>query len=137
MTRRGVALARQGGRYGIGAVGAALTDWLLFLLLEFMAAPLLAAQMAARVGGGLFSFVVSKHWSFQSGQSRQLPREIRFFLLLYLASYGLSIGLFHWSVTVLGSPAYSAKLAVDTLCFLFNFLMMRLHVFPAPAEVQP
>jgi putative flippase GtrA len=71
---------------------------------------------------------VNKYWSFQSPQHKRALGEAWRFLVLFLASYALSLTLFS-ALTWSGIRPYLAKLATDTICFFFNFLVMRWWVY--------
>ena len=66
--------------------------------------------------------------SFQSPQHKRALSEAWRFLVLLLASYALSLTLFS-ALTWSGIVPYLAKLATDTICFFFNFLVMRWWVY--------
>jgi GtrA-like protein len=80
------------------------------------------------VAGAIVSFGVNKYWSFQSPQHKRALSEAWRFLVLLLASYALSLTLFS-ALTWSGIVPYLAKLATDTICFFFNFLVMRWWVY--------
>ena len=97
-------------------------------------APILA-QATSRIVGAAVSFGVNKYWSFQSHQHRQALIEGRRFFALFVASYALSLTLFS-TLTFSGMSPYLAKLTTDTICFFFNFLVMRLWVYRPRRPVQ-
>ena len=68
---------------------------------------------------------MNKYWSFQSPQHKRALGEAWRFLVLFLA---LSLTLFS-ALTWSGIRPYLAKLATDTICFFFNFLVMRWWVY--------
>lgn len=111
------------------AGGAALSDWLVFVILDVLGVNHIYAQMISRISGGVFSFVVNRKWSFNAGHVDHLTRQGRRFMLLYAFSYALSVGLLYFLVDVLGMPKYAAKLAADSTCFVVNFVAMRIYVF--------
>ncbi len=124
--------ARRFARYCSVALVAAGGDWLLFALLASVVgiAPL-ASLMAARVAGGLLSFLSNRYWTWGSNRRIAVTRQGRRFLLLYAFSYALSVALFRLSTAVLLLPPYPSKLAVDLACFAINFVAMNSYVFHA------
>jgi putative flippase GtrA len=122
------------GRYVSVALLAAGGDWLVFVLLASIVgrAPL-ASLMAARVAGGLVSFVGNRYWTWGANRRIALTRQGRRFLLLYAISYALSVALFRLATEALALPPYPSKLATDLGCFAFNFVAMNAYVFHARA----
>jgi putative flippase GtrA len=129
-------IAWQFTKYGAAAAASAASDWVLFtaLLLAFDAP--LAAQGAGRLFGGVVSFVLNKFWSFESRDRTRLSSESRRFLMLFAASYGLSLTLFSGLLS-LGAHPFWAKPISDVACFFFNFFMMRSYVYRQPGERPP
>lgn len=122
------------GRYCSVALLAAGGDWLAFVLLASVVgfSPL-ASLMAARVAGGLLSFLSNRAWTWGANRQIAPSRQGRRFLLLYAFSYALSAALFRLLTEVLALPAYPSKLAVDLSCFAVNFVAMNSYVFHARA----
>lgn len=119
----------QLSRFGGVAVLSAATDYTVFTIIYWIADAPIAAQVVARLAGGLFSFFANKYWSFGGGEMGAFVREGRRFWLLFAVSYVLALGLFYGLMQGVGLPSYPAKLSADTICFFFNFLVMKLYVF--------
>ena len=121
-------------RYFSVALLAAGGDWLVFVLLASVVglAPL-TSLMAARVAGGLLSFLGNRYWTWGVNRQIALTRQGRRFVLLYALSYALSVALFRLLTEVLTLPAYPSKLAADLGCFVVNFAAMNSYVFHARA----
>ena len=117
------------GKYVVVAAGAALTDWITFIILDFMGINFLICQMSSRITGGVFSFTLNRVWSFQYSRHGVLQVQAQRFLVLYVASYGLSIGFMFTFVDQLNIDIYLAKLATDLACFVLNFFVMQEYVF--------
>lgn len=116
-------------RYSWVALVSAGSDWLIFsALVGLMDAPHLPALMAARIVGGLVSFLANRHWTWGSARPVALTQQGRRFLVLYVFSYGLAVALFGL-LGSLGVTPYPAKLATDIGCFLVNFIVMNVYVF--------
>ena len=126
---------RQFGKYVSVAIGSALIDWAFFGALTVFGTYHLYAQMVSRVSGGVFSFVVNKVWSFGVPEIDRTVIEGRRFLLLYLASYLLALSLLYLFADLLGLWTYVAKLFADFICFVFNFVIMRLYVYHKRAGI--
>lgn len=121
-------------RYFSVALLAAGGDWLLFVLLaSVIGLAALTSLMAARVAGGLLSFLGNRYWTWGANRQIALTQQGRRFLLLYALSYALSVALFRLSTEVLLLPPYPSKLAADLGCFAINFAVMNSYVFHARA----
>ncbi len=123
------ALASQFSKYTLVAGGSALSDWATFVFLRWIGFPPIFAQMAARLMGGMFSFLYNRGWSFKVSVDGPILVQGRRFALLYVASYTLSVTLFYLAVHILEFSPYISKLCIDSFCFLFNFTVMRIYVF--------
>ena len=120
---------KQFSKYGGVAVGSAFTDYVVFSVFLLLETGLLQAQMVARVTGGLFSFFMNKYWSFNTGLLNSVIMEGRRFLGLYAFSYILAVGIFYVLSEHVGLGPYPAKIIADIICFMVNFVVMRLYVF--------
>ena len=119
----------QLSKYGGVAVGSAATDYAIFSSLYFLFNAPLPAQMAARIGGGIFSFALNKYWIFQSKSKYTILKEWRRFLILYAFSYAMSISIMYVLMSYFSVSAYPAKITADISCFILNFIVMKLYVF--------
>jgi putative flippase GtrA len=130
-----VNIATQFAKYATVAMLSAAADWAVFTTLLIAFGWPIMAQGTSRIVGGLVSFAINKYWSFESRRHEHALGEARRFLLLFIASYAISISLFS-ALTYAGVWPYFAKLLTDTSCFFFNFAMMRFWVYrrqePAP-----
>lgn len=118
------------GKYVSVALLAAGSDWALFsLMVSVLHAPDLTSLMAARVLGGVMSFLSNRHWTWEANRHVALTQQGRRFMILYLFSYAISVGCFSSLTELLAVPAYPAKLATDSVCFLLNYLVMQAYVF--------
>jgi putative flippase GtrA len=106
------------------------SDWLVFtaLILGVGCNPT-PSLMAARLTGGLVSFLTNRQWTWQSGRPASLTQQGRRFLILYGVSYGTAIGLFSLLTEGLEVAPMAAKLVADSFCFLGNFAAMHLYVY--------
>ena len=128
--------AAQFAKYVAVALLSAASDWVVFAALFAAFGSPIMAQAISRIVGAIVSFGINKYWSFQSPQRKQLPAEAWRFLVLFIASYALSLSLFS-ALTFAGLSPYLAKLISDTACFFFNFLIMRVWVYrPRAPEVD-
>jgi putative flippase GtrA len=122
-------------RYVAVSGGAALSDWIVFASIMALGGHYLNAQMISRIAGGIFSFIANKYWSFEASGADHLHAEGRRFLLLYLVSYGLSVGLLYFFADIVGLNPYVSKLIGDSLIFVFNYLVMNHYVFSGRAGI--
>jgi putative flippase GtrA len=116
-------------KYSFVAAGSAASDWLVFMALSYVSIDPIFAQATARVVGGLVSFFSNRNWSFSATKTTSKTKQIRRFMLLYCASYGLSLGLFYLLVETLQMNIFLSKIIIDSVCFLGNFVVMWLYVF--------
>jgi putative flippase GtrA len=131
-----VRTAAQFAKYVTVALLSAASDWVVFAALFAAFGSPIMAQAISRIVGAIVSFGINKYWSFQSPQHKQLMAEAWRFLVLFIASYALSLSLFS-AFTFAGLSPYLAKLISDTVCFFFNFLVMRVWVYrPRDTEVD-
>ena len=121
-------IATQFAKYVTVALLSAASDWVVFATLFAAFGWTIMAQATSRIVGGLVSFGINKYWSFQSYQHKRALHEAWRFVVLFAASYGLSLSLFS-ALTFLDLGPYWAKLVTDTSCFLFYFLVMRFWVY--------
>jgi putative flippase GtrA len=120
---------KQFSKYGGVAAGSAATDYAVFSVLLVFEVGVLPAQMAARIGGGLFSFVLNQYWSFAGIRVNNSKREVGRFLVLYACSYALALSILYTLIEYAGLEPYPAKIITDIVCFFVNFLVMRSYVF--------
>jgi putative flippase GtrA len=123
-----VTIAIQFLRYVAVAGLSAASDWAAFAALFAAFGSPIMAQGTSRIVGGVVSFGINKYWSFQSRQHAQALIEAPRFLVLFIVSYFFSLSFFS-ALTYLDVWPYWAKLMTDTICFFFNFLVMRFWVY--------
>jgi putative flippase GtrA len=111
------------------AAMSAAVDYAVFSVLLFSGLGALHSQMVARIAGGVFSFALNKHWSFDAKSTGAVIIESRRFLLLYGFSYVLALGLLYTFMEWGSLSAYPAKILADIACFVVNFLVMKRYVF--------
>ena len=97
------------------------------------------AQIAGRVLATLFNFLGNRNTVFRSRE--QISRTVPKYLLLVVASGGMSYALIHlftWSGVM---DVYLAKILAETILFFANFVVQRDFVFPrvqqAIEELKP
>ena len=123
-------LFKEFSAYSSVAILSAIADWIVFVVLfQILGATVLFAQGTARMVGGMVSFASNRSWSFREQMGHGLYREAGRFLILYAASYALSLAAIFTYMEIIGMPVYVAKIAADGTCFLFNFAGMRAYVF--------
>ena len=114
--------------YILIAITSALSDLFTFTVLLFSGLNLYASQGISRIIGGITSFVLNKHFTFEK-QVGRTKIEARRFLLLYGVSYLLSFCLIWILYNLFQLPTFYAKILTDGSCFLFNFIAMKLYVY--------
>lgn len=116
-------------KYSTVAGGSAVCDWLIFLSLIFFGTPVIVTQSISRIGGGLFSFIANKFWSFDGQNQPHVTVQGRRFIGLFAVSYFLSIFLLYFLNEILGVQLYLAKVLTDSSVLVFNFILMRAYVY--------
>lgn len=124
-------VVREAFAYVSVAVIAALSDWVVFSLISwfFPERDVVFAQINARLTGGLVAFLMHRAWSFRDQQGLGLTTEAGRFLALYVFSFCLSVGTVWLLVDHLELNRFGSKAFADTLCFVVNFVVMKLYVF--------
>jgi putative flippase GtrA len=130
-----VKITAQFAKYVTVAMLSAASDWVIFATLFAAFGWAIMAQAMSRIVGGLVSFGVNKYWSFQSYEHKRALHEAWRFLVLFIASYGLSLSLFA-ALTFFEVGPYWTKLITDSSCFLLNFVLMRFWVY-RPQKSSP
>ncbi|TNC94023.1 MAG: hypothetical protein FD119_3516 [Stygiobacter sp.] len=116
--------------YSSVAALSAGSDWLTFaILMDVLGLGNYASLAIARVVGGLTSFLVNRNVTWHGTRSLAVTRQGRRFLVLYVFSFGLSLGLFILLGDILRLNPYAAKLVTDLSCFVVNFLVMNSYVY--------
>ena len=108
--------------YILIAITSALSDLFTFTVFLFFGLNLYASQGISRIIGGITSFVLNKHFTFEKKVGRT-KIEARRFLLLYWVSYLLSFCLIWILYNLFQLPTFYAKILTDGSCFLFNFII--------------
>ena len=115
-------------RYTLVSIASFLIDYLLFVLLSYVAGvPYLAANVAARVVSAVANFTGHKVFSFHS-PGRTLPKAARYVLAVGFALSMASV-LLYVAVEYLAIGSLIAKPLVDALVFLINFAVLNRFVF--------
>ena len=115
-------------RYTLVSIASFLIDYLLFVLLSYVAGvPYLAANVAARVVSAVANFTGHKVFSFRS-PGRTLPKAARYVLAVGFALSMASV-LLYVAVEYLTIGSLIAKPLVDALVFLINFAVLNRFVF--------
>jgi len=116
--------------YGVYAVA--------FLLLQGVPADYQIANTIAFVVAVVFAYIANKKAVFHSKTSGALDtaREAGSFFLMRLVSYGVEIGLMALMVEVLHINELLAKLPVNVLIVVLNYIFSKLYIFRKPKEAE-
>ena len=115
-------------RYALVSIGSFLLDYLLFVVLAYVAGvPYLAANVAARVVSAAANFTGHKVFSFRS--VGQTVRKAGRYLLAVLFALSMASVLLWVAVEFLGIESLIAKPLVDVLVFFLNFVVLSRFVF--------
>ena len=115
-------------RYALVSIGSFLLDYLLFVVLAYVAGvPYLAANVAARVVSAAANFTGHKVFSFRSA-GQTVSKTGRYVLAVAFALSMASV-LLYVAVELLAIKSLIAKPLVDALVFLVNFAVLSRFVF--------
>jgi putative flippase GtrA len=114
-------------RFSMASLLTALLDNCIFITLISSGWPIAASQMVARGTAASANYIMVKNFVFLSKHEhrRALPRFCATVVILGFISYGMIIFLSEY----VGLPVIAAKLMVETLIYLGNFLIQRDLVF--------
>ncbi|HOT00850.1 MAG TPA: bifunctional glycosyltransferase family 2/GtrA family protein [Acidobacteriota bacterium] len=122
-------------RYLIVSLLTALVDNAVFAATFLIHPGILAAMVAGRVVAGLFNYFMNRSAVFMSRAAirQSMPR----YILLVVFSGSIGYALIRTAVDMGLCGAIMAKLAVESVLFVFNFAVQKVFVFPPPAETPP
>jgi putative flippase GtrA len=114
-------------RFSLASVTAAIIDNGIFIILINLGWAILPGQIASRSAGGFVNYLMIKNFVFFSDEQHQkaLPKYIVTVIVLGFFSYGMIVflsGQFGVSVPL-------AKILVETIIYLANFLVQRDLIF--------
>ena len=145
---------RQMAKFAIVGVLNTLVDFAVFQTLNLTLGWVYAAQVLGYTAGVINSYLWNSNWTFREQRTRSL-REMALFLLVNLASLGVSLGMMWLLREVIGitnewvalwmPSAIAGFIKGDTVCKLIatvfaiavNYLGNRLFVFKKQAITQP
>ncbi|SFF18734.1 Putative flippase GtrA (transmembrane translocase of bactoprenol-linked glucose) [Paenibacillus catalpae] len=108
---------------------AAVLDFVLLFLFQWLTSSLLIAVIGARVISSIFNFTMNRRFVFNDGQAisikKSLPRYFSLVVVIMISNYAL-LYLFHESIKI---PLFAAKLMTEALLFAFSYLVQRRFVY--------
>jgi putative flippase GtrA len=126
------AASLQFSRYLLVGGGAWVLDFAVFASCHTLVG-VVWAQTLARVTGAVAAFTGHKLFVYKNKANtpRALGRQAAGYLLLWLLSYLLSIGLVVLFIEVMGLHPIAAKLAMEIILVGINYLTMKQLIFPS------
>ena len=121
-------------RYAIVSLLTALVDNAVFAAVFLVRPDLLAAMVGGRLVACLFNFFMNRTTVFYS--RNPLSSSMIRYLGLVVFSGTIGYFLIDWAVRAGLAGAIPAKIAVESLLFVFNFAVQRVFVFPPPSGVE-
>lgn len=115
--------------FSIASIASFLSDIFCFFILTNLGINFISSQCIARLIGGCVSFYINRNFSFRY-QTNKLTSQLQRFILLFILSYCLSLLAINYFHKIINIELFYAKIISDFICFLFNFLMMRIYVYP-------
>lgn len=113
----------------IGTLNALIMAAVVFVMMEWVGAGYILANVLAYVIAQTHNFIWSKYWVFPNKQPRQLGRQIALFLLAFALAYGAQLVLLVTLVELLGMNEYVAQLLGLLVYGTVNFIMNRRLTF--------
>lgn len=132
-------LIGDAARYALSGLGAAATDFGLYLLLHltFDVTPALT-NLVSRPLGGLVSFLLHKYFTFQNRGTAQTGTQFKRFWIVWALSFVISQGMVWWLSSIWPNHGVLAKLAAESAAVLCSFFCQRYWTFSAfPARQSP
>lgn len=115
-------------------VGSFLFDFLLFTLLSLAGNSIFASNFLSKIGSGLLSFTLQRHFVFKANQ-KSISRQFLLYLSLWVANiFGTS-----WlivQIDALIDNRYFAKLLTDGIAFVINYLVSKHLIFTTRARAK-
>ena len=118
-------------------VGASLCtaaiDNLVFITVFTAMGSILVAQVAGRGVAFIVNFLLLRNFVFRAREERLAPAMLRY--LLSVAGFGvIAYGMIYFLANQFGTPVVLAKISVETLLFVVNFVVQRELVFQRNRE---
>jgi glycosyltransferase involved in cell wall biosynthesis len=113
-------------RYAMSSIATALTDFIVFLILTANGASLFGANMSARAVALWVQFVLLRKYVFKSNAG--LPVFAAYVAYVFFSGYVSTVMQEEFIAELANSPIL-AKIAVETVIFVFNFLFLRDIIF--------
>jgi glycosyltransferase involved in cell wall biosynthesis len=113
-------------RYALSSIATALTDFLLFYILTANGVGLFSANMSARAFALWIQFVLLKKYVFKSGAGASI--FIAYIAYVFFSGYVSSVMQQHFADDLIDSPLL-AKVVVETIIWIFNFMFLRDIIF--------
>lgn len=122
----------QFSRYLMVGVIAWIVDFLVFVVCLSLVG-ILWAQTAARISGAVVAFLGHKVFVYNSrGFGRkEVGKQAAAYLMLWVFSYLLSIGLILLFTQILGFAPIPAKLVTEIILVGVNYITMKQLIFPS------
>lgn len=112
---------RQLFKYGIvGIVNTIITLATIFILMELLKVNYIVSNLVGYGLGFANSFIMNKLWTFES--RGRLPREIVFFILIFLVSYALQLILLVILKEKLGIAAEISQVMAMVFYTIISFI---------------
>lgn len=120
----------------VGLTNTAVDFAVYFLLTDLAGLDYVLAQTISYAAGIANSYLWNTLWTFKK-EKRRTAREALLFILVNLASYGVSVGVLALFKDVWGVPNELINKAAASLCSaLVNFAGNKLFVFNKPALAE-
>ena len=116
-------------KYSFVSLLSFLIDYAIFLTLHYFGASLFYSLLVARVSSGAFNFYHNKYNVYQEPDADNIVKEALAYLLLALSVFSAAYLLIHFGYNYLHMNVLIAKVLVDGILFVTNFLVQKLIIF--------
>jgi putative flippase GtrA len=118
---------------GAGLCTAAIDNLVFITVFTAMGSSILVAQVAGRGVALVVNFLLLRNFVFRAREEPLAPPVLRY--LLSVAGFGvIAYGMIHFLAEEFGTPVVLAKISVETLLFVVNFVVQRDLVFQRNRE---
>lgn len=117
-------------RYFFVGLGAWVVDVIVFALVQAEIG-VISAQAIARLSGAIVAFAGHKFYVFREHKTGlwHLSRQSLQYVLLWIFSYLVSTMGILWLMDSHDFPAVQAKIMVESMVIMLNFLIMKSYIF--------
>ncbi len=116
-------------KYSFVSLLSFLIDYAIFVTLHHFTNTIFFSLLIARISSGLFNFYHNKYNVYEAPDKANLLKEVLSYTLLALVVFGVAYLLIRVGHDYLHMNIIIAKILVDGILFVTNFLVQKLIIF--------